>query len=305
MQFKERTLNALVGIINGETENPEDWYFDGGIEKHRTYMPYKSGPDLVRFFNELGSDDFYGSGFGSRASYTDSKLRELKNLQEFSNLVHELFHPRNNLDDQRDYQAAVDYLNQYLKFEHIEIYGVPGRFGTGYHAKSLQGVYVDFPHVESPHPLTHEFIQQQAEKCQRKINEADYSGAITNARGLIEEVLKAVQHKLDPTPKDTGGDLMKLYKEVQRLLNLDPAAQPVEPLKQLLAGLTSIVNGLSALRNHSGDAHAIRFRPSAHHAQLAVNTAKTLCDFLFSTFEYQQKMGKIKLVGERGYAQTS
>ena len=289
MQFKERTYNALVRLINGEQVNPQL-----GI-----LLPYKSGPDLVRFFNELGSDDFYGSGFGSRASYTDGKLRQLASVQEFSTLINLLMNPINNIEEQSDYQAVMDYLNPYLRFDDLEIYAYLGKYGTEYAVRSLSNNIVEFDLKEKQHhPLSHEYITEQVEKCDKKLSQSDHSGVITNARTLIEEVLKAIQAKLDPSPKDTGGDLIKLYKEVQRLLNLDPANQPVEPLKQLLNGLTSIVNGVSALRNNSGDAHARRFKPMHHHARLAVNAAKTLCDFLFDTFEYQHQKGFIQLVDE-------
>ena len=61
-----------------------------------------------------------------------------------------------------------------------------------------------------------------------------------------------------------------------------------EPLRQTLSGLTSIVNGLAALRNKMSDAHVTTYRPSRHHAKLAVYAATTLADFLFETKSYQQ-----------------
>lgn len=62
-----------------------------------------------------------------------------------------------------------------------------------------------------------------------------------------------------------------------------------ESLKQVLSGLSSIVQGLSSLRNKMSDSHVSSYRPEKHHARLAVNAAKMLSDFLFSTRSYQNR----------------
>jgi hypothetical protein len=36
--------------------------------------------------------------------------------------------------------------------------------------------------------INHDFINQQIEKCQNKIQEEDYNGSITNARSLVEAI---------------------------------------------------------------------------------------------------------------------
>jgi len=64
---------------------------------------------------------------------------------------------------------------------------------------------------------------------------------------------------------------------------------------EILRGFISIVNGLASLRNTASDAHARSYRPEQHHARLAVNTAKTVVDFLFETYEYQKRTGKIAI----------
>ena len=51
--------------------------------------------------------------------------------------------------------------------------------------------------------------------------------------------------------------------------------------------LNSIVTGLSGLRNKMSDAHVASYKPSKHHAKLAVNSAKTIADFLFDSIKHQ------------------
>ena len=53
------------------------------------------------------------------------------------------------------------------------------------------------------------------------------------------------------------------------------------------------------MRNRMGDAHVRVYKPSRHHAKLAVNAAKTLLDFIYDTFEYQKERGTIREVVPR------
>jgi hypothetical protein len=70
-------------------------------------------------------------------------------------------------------------------------------------------------------------------------------------------------------------------------------------LKQVLSGLTSIVQGLSSLRNSGSDAHATRYRPGEHHARVAINSAMTMTDFVLSTYEYQARTGRLSAASAR------
>lgn len=137
--------------------------------------------------------------------------------------------------------------------------------------------------------LSHAFIEDQIRKCDRKIFEGDYNGAITNARTLLEAVLLAIEEEATGTRTDYDGDLIRLFRRVQQLLILDPGRRDIsDALRQVLSGLNSIVNGLAALRNSMSDAHATTAMAARRHAKLAVNSAKTAADFLIETFQEQR-----------------
>ena len=137
--------------------------------------------------------------------------------------------------------------------------------------------------------LSHEFIDEQVEKCRQKTANGDHAGAVTNARTMVEAVLLGLEHELFESPGDSKGDLPRLYKRVCSKLNLETGRPGLGgPLRQMLSGLSSIVNGLAALRNRASDAHATRYRTREHHARVAVNAAMTLTDFLLATYEYQR-----------------
>ncbi len=115
----------------------------------------------------------------------------------------------------------------------------------------------------------------------------DPEGAITAARTLVESVCK---HVLDEARVhyDEKDDLPKLYGLTAELLNLSPSQHTEQIFKQILGGCKSVVEGLGALRNKLSDAHGkgkAAPKPSARHAQLAVNLAGTMATFIVSTWE--------------------
>lgn len=117
--------------------------------------------------------------------------------------------------------------------------------------------------------------------------EIDPEGAITSARTLIESVLKYILDEQSITYNE-GADLPILYKEVAKSLNLAPELHNEGIFKQILGGVSSVVNGLGALRNKLGDAHGkskTNVKPSVRHSELAVNLAGSMAVFLFKSYK--------------------
>jgi hypothetical protein len=114
----------------------------------------------------------------------------------------------------------------------------------------------------------------------------DPEGAITSARTLLETVCKRVLDETG-TDYDDKDDLPALYRAVATKLNIAPSQHTEETFKRILGGATSVVEGLGSLRNKIGDAHGQGkklVRPSARHAQLAVNMAGTMATFIAETW---------------------
>jgi len=269
MKISERTISALGCIVTGNS----------GISL------YNSGPQLVRFFNELGANDAYGQGFPSRWAYAEEKIRDLNGTTRLVEVFHSVLDPRNFLETKFSLEPVVEYLNGYLKYDGYELV----RHGETYRVREIHGALVE---LEVPSQETGEigymFIDEQIKKCDLKIFEGDYDGAITNARSLLEAVLVEVEGRVSGERVPYDGDLLKLYRRVQRLLELDPGRKDVSnTLRQMLSGLTSVVSGLAGLRNMMSDAHASTSRPSKHHAKLAVNASKTVADFVLEVFMRQ------------------
>jgi len=182
-------------------------------------------------------------------------------------------------------QEALTYLNEILAYDGFEI--VP--HGKSYDiVDRTRGEIVVDVKLEPSH-LSHAFIMEQIEKCRTKTSQGDYDGEITIARSLVEAVLAAIEKEFDSYAPEYDGDLPKLYKRVQKHLNLSPDNPKISnSLKQILTGFISIIGGLSGLSNKMGDRHVREYKPAAHHAVLIVNAAMTFSNFIFDTHAYQR-----------------
>ena len=122
--------------------------------------------------------------------------------------------------------------------------------------------------------------------------DTDPEGAITVARTLLETVCKRILDVTGPAYADKD-DLPKLFGLAARALKLAPDQHTEEPIRMILGGATTLVNGIGTLRNRLSDAHGQGVsretrrpvRPSPRHASLAVNTAGAMATFLVETFQ--------------------
>jgi len=278
MKVSLQTIKALGSYITGDSGK----------------VHYRSGPMLVEFFNQFGFDDTYGRGFPSRWIFTEEKLKELNGTVKLEEVFKKILDPRSFLGTDFDVSEIVNELNSYLKFDGYHLV----KRGEFFFVKQLVDGLVDFePPINGATDVDATFIAEQIEKCQRKIGENDFDGAITNARSMLEAVLLKIEQNVDTTPPKYDGDLVKLYRRIQKHLNLHPKREDIATvLRQVLSGLASVASGLAGLRNKMSDAHPTSYRPAAHHAKLAVNASRTLADFLFETFEYQKNLGTLKIL---------
>ena len=203
--LSERTISAISKVITGESGNSF----------------YRSGPFLVKFFNELGFNDVYGQGFPSRWKFAEDRVRSInESPARMLRLLETTLDPRNYLDTNFDLNTIVEYLNEYLKFDGYELF----KSGNFYKLRELKGALVESTiDFEESKELNHVFIQEQIRKCEQKVAEGDYSGAITNSRSLVEAVLLEIESRINKEIPEYDGDMIKLYRRVQKLLNLSLA----------------------------------------------------------------------------------
>lgn len=265
MKISEKTIRFLGRALCG----------DNGL------VPYKSGQELVDFFVNYGSEDQYGEGFPSRWRYTEEKVREYKETSKLKAIIEDSIDPRDFLETKLDIEESIKEFNKFLKFDGY----VLKKVGDLYKVTDSKGIVVE---PETVKGINHEFIQEQINKCNNKVDQGDYNGAITNARSLAEAVMIEIIEKHEGKEIKNDGKIDNLYKQVKKILNLtiDPKLIPATVI-QILSGLDSIIGGLAGLSNNSGDRHANKFKTKKHHARLAVNATMTLVDFLLESKEFQ------------------
>lgn len=276
MKLSNKSIEVLEQILDGNSD----------------LTPYKSGPELVDFFEDYGFDDEYGQGFPSRWYYTQENLKELNGTDTLRELVESYFHPINFIDTDFDLTEVIDHLNSYLKFDGYQL----EKFGKEYKVINVEDDLVEIEDVAilNSGEVNQKYIQEQIEKSRKKIGQEDFDGAITNARSLLETILVEIEGQLIEDPPEYDGKLNKLFNRVREQLNLDPSREDLnDRLKEILSGLISVVYGMAGLRNRMSDAHVRKYRPEKHHAKLAVNAVNTICDFLIATYEYQRKRSLI------------
>lgn len=98
MILQDKSLEKLRLLINEETE-------------------YRSGPKLVKFFNDLGFNDSYGQGFPSRWMYTDKKLTQINGTPALDKCIKKLFAPVNFIDRFNELDNFIREFNQFLAFD--------------------------------------------------------------------------------------------------------------------------------------------------------------------------------------------
>lgn len=100
MFLDDRTLWVLVEIINEKSQ-------------------YRKGPELVRFFNQLGFNDTYswGGGFPSRKDYTFDKLKNINGKPELDKCIKLVFAPRNFVGRYSDLDTLISELNSQMSYD--------------------------------------------------------------------------------------------------------------------------------------------------------------------------------------------
>lgn len=98
MKLSIATLEKLRNLINEETQ-------------------YRTGAQLVNFFNELGFNDIYSSGFPSRKNYTDEKLKIINDTSDMDLCIMKLFSLSNYVANIYKVDIDIEEFNKYLIFD--------------------------------------------------------------------------------------------------------------------------------------------------------------------------------------------
>jgi hypothetical protein len=122
-------------------------------------------------------------------------------------------------------------------------------------------------------------------------SESDPEGAITASKSMLESTLKYVLDE-EKVKYKKSDDLPTLYKKAKKVINLDPDNHNMQTFKQILTGVTAVVQGFGSLRNDYGDAHGKNeqsYIPEQRHAELVINLTGSLCSFFINTYNTKRE----------------
>jgi hypothetical protein len=120
-----------------------------------------------------------------------------------------------------------------------------------------------------------------------KSAESDPPAAVTAACASLEALCKTYieEEKLEgPSDKSIKG----LWKTVSTHLGFDPSVHADDDIKRVLSGITSVIDGVGALRTHAGSAHGHgkkSYKLEPRHARLTMNAAYSIVLFTIETWE--------------------
>ncbi|WP_176541117.1 MULTISPECIES: abortive infection family protein [unclassified Bacillus (in: firmicutes)] len=248
---------------------------------------------IEEYFNNGPFTEFYVAKIEDETFYDESR-KVIRSLARKRNIkVPDFLQASRTLDE------AVYYLTTSMDINDNE-YTIKQYIRTCFNEyldyMEDEQIDVQIVHVECeiPEDLTFKHIVESIQKCENRINNEDYSGAVTSAKTLVEGVCKEILQKFPDVKVDNKTDLPALFTKVRQNLKLDPSDPDLDKsLKDVITGLIKIVNGISEVRNSRGDSHLPKNRIDRHHAVVVVNSAKTVVTFLFNTYEYQLNKGTL------------
>jgi hypothetical protein len=187
-------------------------------------------------------------------------------------------YPQNDVDLEKDRQRILDVLSRFGMSYHPggrvlgTQTGSPTRsLNTLLRAKDLHGVEVEF------------------NRALENIS-TDPAAAVTAACAIVEALCQIYIHD-EALDLPTEQTIKPLWKVVHKHLGLDPAQMEDDDLKRILSGLASVVDGLGALRTHTGSVHGRgrrAYKVEPRHARLAVHCAHSLTAFVIETWELRR-----------------
>jgi hypothetical protein len=105
MKISQPTIDYLAGIITGDSNKSS----------------YRSGPQLVQFFNSFGESDEYGQGFPSRIIFAQQKLQKFNDTDRLEDIINQAFHPANLATNEVSISDLLKEVNAIFAYEGLKI----------------------------------------------------------------------------------------------------------------------------------------------------------------------------------------
>lgn len=259
-------------------------------------MPRMSGPDLCNLCTQFGLPKTYtwnGANL-SRWMYMNELLDHLNKQDRVHELLAYLFTlgrftELNSLGDidkvsktHKDIvRSAISAINVQLLISKKELREVNGRYVL---ATIGENVVIETPKVKV---VTQQYIRELPDRIKEDLTNKDYDSVITKSRTLLEEVLIYIIENLSKKRYRSNGDLVNIYQEATKLLNMRQKNDWDKRVNELLGGLHKMVSAISSMRNINSDAHGAgsgRIEIKEREAVLAAQSAMIMAEYWLSVY---------------------
>ena len=286
MLLSEKSLEKLTNIITGYAG------LTSKINKSEIdAITYTSGnEDIICTYEECfaeHSDLINNPQYTSREFKLEKYVRFQLEKINGTSMIHDfiIVYFKHIYDYADEPEEVVEYLNRYFDADGYSIEKI--EFSDEYKIYSLDDCLVNYDCLfKESERGNYILINEHNEKCFNKIKTGDYSGAITNSRSLLEQILREIQIEFlissGLRKKGYNGQIDRLLNDVLNSLNIKDGLQEqvLEGYSSLEEGFKALVHGVSIIRHGMSDAHNISREPTEKDAILIVNTAKTVANFI-------------------------
>lgn len=288
MILTPKSLEKLRLLINEETE-------------------YRSGPQLVQFFNALGFNDSYGQGFPSRWVFTDEKLKAINGSPEIDKCIRAVLSPANFIGRINELDNHITEFNKYIAFDKWKV----TRNGAEIGFTKLKKVEIDETPVVSDSEdefLKREFkdvsvskaglegvvsdiLQQRIREIERCFPACAYLSVILLAGSTLEGLLLGIAIKYPKqfntsksSPKDPNGKVKQFHD-----WSLNSFIDVARDLGLIQYDTHKFSHSLRDFRNyiHPFQQMSSGFSPREHTAKICLQVLKA------AIYEISENVGKM------------
>jgi hypothetical protein len=278
LRIAPQIMEALVQVISGGP----------GVGEFKPIGIYRSGPQIASFLRACGAEVVTQ---GSRLPSLHASLEKVLERSDAEVVLNNIVEAAANPADFRDtahHEQVIAYLNARLQANGLVLRLFDGRMrclpatqsGPASAGLAQRIAIFRFDTVQAD-------LERALENCTN-----DPEDAVTSASSLLESLCRSILIEMDKSLPEKR-DLSSLYKAVRGPLALDAGrddlpAEISNDVRSILSGLTTVVQGVAALRTHAGDAHGReRGHPKidARIARFALHTSSAAALFLLETWE--------------------
>ncbi|MGN1065786.1 MAG: abortive infection family protein [Thermoguttaceae bacterium] len=287
--FRLLMKKEIYAILDGD-RTFEDYKFGDDCSVTQIAMPYLKGSDLCKISKLFGASANYDQKL-SRWEYLENLFEHCIKTNQCTELLSYLFskqqfssilsgHDTLVIEDAYNsfIQTIIKKINESLYFGDYELITNEKHLTL---RKICTKIEIQTPEIKN---IDREYVRSVSSRAAVDIRNKNFDSAITKSRTLLEEVFCYAIEKKGMTPPSSG-NMGDLYKRVKELYNMHGDANTDRRINTLLSGLEKIVSSISEMRNKGSDAHGVgatRIAIKEHHAQLFVNAAMAMADFILS-----------------------